>query len=337
MLAPASPPLRVLFVTGMHAGRRFPLRGIVVRRLADALGKRGHVIRFVEAGEKGGPLRYFRMRSNTAAAVKEFRPNLIHVHFGYSGLAIPHVSIPVVVSFYGDDLNGTWRPQGGLTLTSRIGIVLSQLTALRSQCCITVSRPLRDRLWFTSSRKRTTIIRDSVDTTLFHPISRDEARRRLGLEPAARLILFPHDISQPTKRLSLAEAAVAELRHHDPAARLWIVNGRAPNEMPWYYAASDAMIVTSVREGGPSSVKEALACGLPVVSVRVGDVDLFDEVPDGVVEAAANPVDLSRKLIHALRQTPAARQSLLPDHLHLDHAIVLVERVYADALRSLRL
>jgi glycosyltransferase involved in cell wall biosynthesis len=42
--------------------------------------------------------------------------------------------------------------------------------------------------------------------------------------------------------------------------------------MPLVYASSDALLVTSEVEGSPNCVKEALACGVPVVTVEVGDV-----------------------------------------------------------------
>jgi glycosyltransferase involved in cell wall biosynthesis len=42
--------------------------------------------------------------------------------------------------------------------------------------------------------------------------------------------------------------------------------------MPWYYAATDVMLLCSDHEGSPTSVKEALACNLPVVATDVGDL-----------------------------------------------------------------
>jgi teichuronic acid biosynthesis glycosyltransferase TuaC len=55
-------------------------------------------------------------------------------------------------------------------------------------------------------------------------------------------------------------------------AELMTVFGMANEEMPWCYSAADAMILCSDHEGSPTSIKEALACNLPVVTTDVGDV-----------------------------------------------------------------
>lgn len=44
-------------------------------------------------------------------------------------------------------------------------------------------------------------------------------------------------------------------------------------EMPQYYRSIDVFICASINEGTPNTVLEAMACGLPVVSTRVGIVD----------------------------------------------------------------
>lgn len=322
----AATSLTVLFVTSMHPSPRFPLRGVIVERHAEALRARGHRVEFVQLGV-GGSWRYLWSRRRTRRAIATVRPHVIHVHFGYSGLAVPRTSIPIVCTFYGDDLNGTATRSGRLTWKSRIGILISHFVAWRSTRCITVSESLRSRLWTAALRSKTTVIRDAVDPAVFRPIPRAEARAHLDLSESEVLVLFPHAADVATKRVWLAEAAVRRLQRTVPAARLWVVNGRPPDEMPWYYGAADVMIVTSVLEGGPSSVKEALACGLPVVSVAVGDTKLFEEAPEAMRRAGADPESLAEALTEVLR-TAGARRTLLPDTLTLSRAAQSLEDVY---------
>jgi glycosyltransferase involved in cell wall biosynthesis len=320
--------VRVLFVTGMHPSPEHPLRGVIVERLQGALEARGLDIVNVFCERGTGPARYWAARKLVRDAVRRERPDIVHVHFGYSGLAVPCVSTPLVTSFYGDDLNlGLLGP--GLRAGSRlVGMLISQFTAWRSARCIVVSSPMRLRLWFGSARRKTVVVRDSVDPRMFRPIPREAARLNLGLPMNDLLIIFPHRATEPNKRVSLAQMAVTELRLRLPQAKLWIVNDRPPDEMPLYYAAADAMIVTSEREGGPSSAKEALACGLPVVSVRVGDTDLFAEADGAMLEACDNPRDLANALERALALHREPRRSHLPRHLELSQAAEQIERLY---------
>jgi len=327
------PKLRILFVTSMHPSGAFPLRGVIVQRLAAALRAQGHRVEVVGLSAGGGPWRYFRARPRVAHAIHDLRPDVIHVHFGYSGLALPRTTVPVVTTFNGDDLHGTLGKAGHPTWRSRLGTLASQYTAWRSARCIAVSATLRERLWGRGARAKTVVIRDAVDQTLFRPLSRSAARARLGLEEDALLVIFPHDVSQPTKRVWLAEAAVAELQRSLPATKLWIVNGKPPDEMPWYYAAADVMLMTSLREGGPSSVKEALACGIPVVSVEVGDTELFREAADGVRLAADEPVALAAAL-HDVLKAPRERRSLLPPGLDLGAAARAITALYREAIAT---
>lgn len=316
----------------MHPTARFPRRGVVVLRLANALRERGHRVDVFELGDSGGPCRYLTAKPAVAAAVRRLGADVVHVHFGYSGLAVPSLKVPVVTSFNGDDLNGTWTLSGGLTLKSRLGILVSQVVASRSKACIVVSAAMRDRLWTETLRRKTVVIRDAVDPRMFVPRAQRDARERLGVSMDQRLVLFPHDASQATKRLWLAEAAVEALRASVPIARLWVVNDTPPDEMPSFYAAADALIITSAQEGGPSSAKEALACGLPVVSVVTGDTDLFTEVPDATFPSADTPDALAAALLRAFAVSAEPRRCRLPSHLMLPAAAERIEQVYRRAV-----
>jgi len=73
------------------------------------------------------------------------------------------------------------------------------------------------------------------------------------------------------------------------------------SDMPWYYSAADVMLLCSDSEGSPTSVKEALACDVPVVSTDVGDVVQLIEGVDGCAISDPNPESLAaalRKLLH---------------------------------------
>jgi teichuronic acid biosynthesis glycosyltransferase TuaC len=58
----------------------------------------------------------------------------------------------------------------------------------------------------------------------------------------------------------------------DRPVTLRTVHGVDHESVPVYMNAADAQVLTSEREGSPTSVKEALACNLPVIALDVGDV-----------------------------------------------------------------
>src|SRR5262249_39427473 len=116
------------------------------------------------------------------------------------------------------------------------------------------------------------IIPCGVDLSLFSPRPKAEARRRLGLADDRKYILFPFDPNRAVKRFDIAREAVSRLAANGQDVDMLTVSKVHFREMPWYYSAADAMILCSDSEGSPTSVKEALACNLPVVSTDIGDV-----------------------------------------------------------------
>lgn len=202
-----------------------------------------------------------------------YRPSIVHAHYGsLTGFICALVSfvsrVPLVITYRGSDLNPS--PSDGV-LRSAAQKLLSRLAALGACGIICVSRQVRDKLWW--GRRKAVVIPSGVDMELFQLIPQKEARRRLGWGDDERIVLFNAGRTPVVKRLDLAEASVALMRKLIGEVRLIVLYGDTPHdEMPLYLSGADCVLMTSDYEGSPNIVKEALACGLPIVSVDVGDI-----------------------------------------------------------------
>jgi glycosyltransferase involved in cell wall biosynthesis len=83
-------------------------------------------------------------------------------------------------------------------------------------------------------------------------------------------------------------------------------------------------------------IKEAMACNLPIVSVRVGDVpEVIGHTP-GCALAERDPYDIAAKLIRVLRSPARTDGRRRIDHLRHDRIAQRVLEVYSHAIRSQR-
>jgi len=188
----------------------------------------------------------------------------------------------MVVTLHGSDLlQGTFEP-----LVSRIVSSLADAT-------IVVSHEL-------AARCPGTVIPCGVDLQAFRPIDRARARQELGLPESGQLVLFPFNPERRVKRYDLAEGAVQMLRARRLDVGILPVWTVANERMPLYYSAANVMVLCSDTEGSPTSVKEALACDLPVVSTDVGDLRSMVAGIDGVEICEQNVESLAAGLERAL-------------------------------------
>jgi glycosyltransferase involved in cell wall biosynthesis len=249
---------------------------IFARRQAECLAAEG-----VEA-----PIFYLRSRTSPARLLGEMvrfrseiarhRPDIVHAHFGtmtalFSALGCG--MLPLVITYRGSDLNPPPASYGWKAkLRATCGRLFSQLASLRARRIVCVSRRLSNHLWW--RRRGVAILPSGVDADVFRPEPRLGARRRLGWSDAERVALFHAGRDSKVKRLDLALAAVGQARRTVPSLRLEILDGSvSPARIPLLMNAADCLLLTSVSEGSPSVVQEALASNLPIVSVAVGDVE----------------------------------------------------------------
>lgn len=182
--------------------------------------------------------------------------DLVHANYGLTApAAVAQPSLPVIVSLWGSDLMGKFgRVSAACARVADEVVVMSTEMARRLDCDCHV-------------------IPHGVDTQRFAPAPTDEAREELGWDSDATHVLFPYPPERGVKNYPRAEGVVETAREQvDGRVELHTVSGVPHARMPVYMNAADALLLTSRREGSPNSVKEALACSLPIISTDVGDV-----------------------------------------------------------------
>ena len=98
------------------------------------------------------------------------------------------------------------------------------------------------------------------------------------------------------KNAALAKEAVALLKD----VRLLELKGYNRDDVANIFYAADALLMTSHTEGSPQVIKEAMACGCPIVSVDVGDVAGMVRGVEYCYIVERKAQDISMKLREAL-------------------------------------
>lgn len=259
--------------------------------------------------------------------------DLIHAHFGYCGwVARCQQRIPVVISFMGDDLLGTPASSGRATLSSRLIVQINRVVARTAAAVIVKS----DEMARVVAPVHAYVIPNGVDLEALRSISTRQARATLGWAEDRHYILFPNCPEVVRKNFPLAQAAVAYATRMAQKPLELVPLCNVPHaQVPLYMHAADVMIFTSLWEGSPNVVKEALACNLPVVSVAVGDVP---ELLAGVEPSAVcprDPVVLGKKLaaILANGSRTNGREIIQQRRLELQSVAERVVQVYEAVLK----
>lgn len=218
--------------------------------------------------------------------IKNDNYDLIHAHYSLSALAatLSFPKIPLVVSLMGTDskMSLFWR-----TIIKLCYILFWQKVIVKSQ-----------EMEVNLKLNKAVVIPNGVNLEKFNLTEQEEARRKLGLDLEKRYILFLSNPSRYEKNYKLAETAANLV--NDNSVELIAVFNKEHSEVVNYIYAADLLLMTSLWEGSPNAVKEAMACNLPVVSTNVGDVEwLFGDEP-GHYLTSFDPKDVADKIKSAL-------------------------------------
>ena len=292
--------MRVLAVTNLYPTAQNPSWGTFVEQQVQGLRRLGMnvgVVLFDRVQKKLGA--YLGMSKKLKDSVAAFNPDIVHVMYG--GVMAEVVTRvvkdkPVVVSFCGTDLLAGSYFHWPRRLVVKYGVVASHLAAKRAKGIIVKSRNLESALPGGINPSKIRLIPNGVDLNRFQPRDREASQRTLEWDHQTFHILITAYPGHLRKRFDLAQAAVEKLKCEGISAELHQLRGVPHEEVPLWLNASDALLLTSIHEGSPNIVKEALACNRPVVSVDVGDVRERLNGIEGCYVADPNSGNLADKL-----------------------------------------
>lgn len=223
---------------------------------------------------------YFLVKGNYVKAVgalkakiREFKPDIVHAHFGLSAITAELQSlVPVVTTFH-----------NGETLNWHVNL-LSSLFSLRAKHVIYVAQHIRDLSHFKA--KNYSIIPCGVPMEQMIITSKEEARKQLGWSNDKKYILFGGAFSNERKNYALLRDAVAQINKQSPTTnhKLQIecveMKNLTRSECVLRMNACDLFALPSHSEGSPQALKEAMACNCPCLATDIADVKyLFGDEP----------------------------------------------------------
>ncbi len=330
--------LRLLAVTNMYPTQEAPELGSFVEQQIKGLRQIGLNVdvMLVDRARRGMRV-YLSLGRKVRARAAEFQADVVHVMYG--GVIADEVTRnvrdrPTIVSFCGSDLLGENLSGSLRKLISRYGVLASHRSAKQASGIVVKSKNLRDALPSDTTLSKVRVIPNGLDLELFKPLNRRACRDRLGWSNNGFHVLFATNGADPCKRPELARAALIEMRKSGISAEIHELRKVPHDLVPVWLNAADVLLLTSLHEGSPNTVKEALACNVPVVSVDVGDVRERIEGIEGCFLASPDPGDLAAKLclVHD-RQSRVAGRIKMQD-LSLEHVARRLATFYEDVVLS---
>jgi teichuronic acid biosynthesis glycosyltransferase TuaC len=263
--------LRALVVTTLYPTPERPALGVFVRDQVRALSELPEIEVELFSFSSDGARSYLDAGRTLRRRYRGAPFDVVHAHFGLTAWpALAAVrEAPHAVTLHGTDLS---HPRSRAITLAALPL-LDLVAPVSGELATKVPRRL--------VRGSLEVLPCGVDTDRFHPISREEARRSLGLDPARRYVLFPADPNRAEKRYDRAQQVAGDLP-------LLVLGNVDPDQVPLWVNAADAVIVPSEREGFGLAVLEALACDVPVLATPVG---IAAEALEGVEGTLCAPFD----------------------------------------------
>ena len=291
--------------------------------------------------------------------MKKEKVDLVHTHLFTANLwgriAAKLAGVPVVSSEHGMDI---WR--------KRLHLTLDQMLTRVNRKIVFVSEGVKN---FYKSRNHSLngkgrVIHNGINIAQFQPrIDRQAVRKSLGLGESDKVVgivgrLVPEKAhvdfieaieilrqeQEEIKGLIVGEGTllgalqkrvkVAGLEHH-------VLFTGFRSDLPALYQAMDIFVMTSLREGFPLTILEAMAAGVPVIATAVGGVkECIEDGEDGLLIPPGDSTALAGAISRVLKDPSFAEFMIrnakrkVQSHFSVERMVKEHESLYTEALAA---
>ena len=209
--------------------------------------------------------------------------------------------------------------------------------------------------------QRVVSIPNPIDTHIYTPKDKQQARQRVGLPTEGRIILFASQrVTNRNKGMGYLLEACRLLAEQYPEKKeditVAILGGHAEEiegQLPFrtcplgyvndeqrivdIYNAADVFVLPSLSENLPNTIMEAMACGVPSVGFRIGGIpEEIDHQQNGYVADYCSSEDLARGIWWTLYEADheAVRKACLQKVAH-NYSQQSVANRYLEVYESL--
>ncbi len=311
--------LKILIVTNLYPTSERPFISPFVKEQVEAMRELyPDMVIDVRVIEGERPRwAYLREILLLPVVVKKGRYDIVHAHFGLTLVSTLLVRAPLVITFHGSDLL--------VNPTKHVSRLLAPMAAK----VIVVSQRLRESLGYGE------VIPCGIRANDFAlPLSYE--KKPIPRIPGELKVLFPSDPARGIKDYGLFQTVCQELeKRGNKIEEVHLVNIDRAKVREIYWDC-DIMLLTSLSEGSPTVIKEAIAAKLPFVSVDVGDVKEWSALVEfGTVVPDRDPktiADAVLALLTRIKHRPLLDSSKCLEAMDLANIAKRVRRVYDQIL-----
>jgi len=276
----------------------------IVKNQGESLRKQGVEIDYFTIKGKGIK-GYLKNVKPLKQYLKQNQFDIVHAHYSMSAFVASLAGAkPLVVSLMGSDVKSD----------NYFKFIIRLFNQFSWSKIIVKSEDMKNDLGIS----KVEIIPNGVDFCMFKPLNQEDCKTKLSWDKDKTQILFAANPQRQEKNYKLTIAAfdLLNLNHCELKELVNVPN----DQVSLYHNAADVVLLTSLWEGSPNVIKEAMACNIPIVSTNVGDVRKVIGKTEGCYLTTFEPEDVADKIKKALAFGKKTRGR--EDIRHLESSVV---------------